>query len=78
MSRASSIRAHSVIIWVIYYDPADYPGKFVVRRWQGIEADQWPRAICPTLETARAAVPKGYINVGKSPGSDSVILEEWI
>lgn len=64
-------------IYVIYQNPNDYPGKFVVRRWRGLTPD--PHAeVRTTLTAARAAVPPGLVLLSRCPDDDPCIAETWL
>lgn len=69
-------------IYVIYDNPRDYPGKFVVRRqWPHdgqVIADKEALAVVDTLDQARAALPDGLIRFDRHPNDDSVIVEAWL
>lgn len=69
-------------MWVIYANPKDCPGKYVVRRHLTgpgfVLADQDPTAIVESLEEARSAVPPGRFNLHRMPGDDPCIAEVWI
>lgn len=64
-------------LWVIYKDPLDVPGKFVLRKWI-YDKPTKTMHIKDTLEEIRAIVPPGLFNIGRSPGDDPKILEVWI
>lgn len=73
--------------FVIYYDPTDYPGKYVLRRWRisatvagppKIEPDPEPMAVVNTLEQVRAAVPIGTVLISRDQNDDPAIVEVWI
>lgn len=71
-----------MIMYVIYVNPRDFPGKVVVRRW-GIEADgpaaeDEPMLVTDSIDQAREALPPGLFNVRRSPNDDPVIAEVWI
>lgn len=70
-------------LWTIYESPADYPGKFVVRKWGIIEDCNEPIAdkfcyIEDSLIAARERIPKDRYNLGRQPNDDPVIVETWI
>src|ERR1700740_1701763 len=53
-------------MWVIYFDPSDYPEKWVVRRWDvgpGVVRARPKADICDSLEAARAFVPPGLSRI---------------
>lgn len=65
----------------IYWDPSDYPGRFVVRRWTATNPptpDPKACAVCLTLTEARAAVPDGLVRIPRHPTDDPVIIETWV
>lgn len=64
------------VIYAIYNNPADFPGKYVVRKWNG-EAPGSSR-VCHTLEEARSAIPRGLTNIGRHVGDDPCIEECWL
>lgn len=64
-------------LYTIYSNPSDFPGKFVVRHFEGAE----PREtviVADTLHEARSALPPGLARIVRSPGDDPVILETWL
>lgn len=69
---------------VIYENPLDFPGRFVVRRqWackgDKVEIEVDPLAVVDTLEQARAAVPMEQdARVDRDPDDDSKIVECWV
>lgn len=68
-------------IWTITENPSDHPGKFVARIWlvEGrIVAATTGTYIADDLETVRAMLPAGLINIGRQPEDDPVIVESWI
>ena len=66
-----------LIIYVIYQNPSDFPGKFVLRRWVGLNPDQKP-AVCMTLAEARRAVPPNKYRLPRFDNDDPVIVETWL
>jgi hypothetical protein len=70
--------------YAIYYNPKDYPGKYVVRRWAIQEGnpepvpDKDPMAVVDGLSEARKAVPAGLVRIQPHPEDDPVIVESWI
>ena len=66
-------------LFVIYQNPSDFPGKFVVRKWEEKVADQEPTAVVETLEAAREAVPKwAHFCLKRDPKDDPCIVETWL
>ena len=71
----------------IYFNPSDFPGRFVVRRWRifsnregrmQIEPDKEPEGIVDTIEAARALIPCGLCQIPRAPQDDPSIVEVWI
>ena len=77
-----------MIQYVIYGNPIDYPGRFVVRRWR--MTDTQPRKFrpdpnlmtnCATLEEARVAVQQADPNlvcIQRCENDDPSIVEVWL
>lgn len=71
-----------MIMYVVYVNPRDFPGKVVVRRW-GIDADgpapeSKEFAVVDSIIEAREALPEGLFKIRRSPNDDPVIAEVWI
>lgn len=71
-----------LIIFVIYENPSDYPGKFVVRRHftsaNETRADLKPHAVTTNLIEARNTIPPRFTNFPKHPSDDPVIREIYL
>lgn len=69
-------------IYVIYENPSDYPGKFVVRRQLAMRGRIWvdlvPLAVVGTVEEARGHIPEGCVCLSRDPSDDPVIVETWL
>lgn len=67
---------------VVYENPTDYPGKFVVRRWRvflgGAYTDAEPLLVCETLEETSKLLRPGAINVAVDGFEDRAIREVWL
>lgn len=67
--------------YTIYVNPADQPGKFVVREWHVVRGSPEPVAgeswVVESLDAARAVVPDGCFRLERAPDDDPVILETW-
>jgi hypothetical protein len=68
----------ALAIYVIYEDPLDYPGKFVVRRWLGEAPDPEPLVVTYSIREAREKIPFYCIPIGRMPEDDRKIKEVWI
>ena len=71
-----------LVIWTVYRNPRDFPGKFVVRPFR-VQAgrsvpDPEPSFVGDSLNGARASVPPGLVRLAPSPGDDPVIVETWL
>ncbi len=68
-------------IFTVYFNPTDFPGKYVVRLFDG---DKPLRLITvnDTLEKARETIPQGppfgFRKVDRSPKDNIVIVETWL
>jgi hypothetical protein len=71
-----------ITLWVIYRNPSDYPGKFVVRQqWAargGVHTCVDPHCITSSLIEARNSIPLGLYNIGRMEGDEPQILEVWL
>lgn len=70
-------------IWVIYWNPKDYPGRYVVRRQCVLPGGQTlvdpsPSWVGGTLMGARLAVPPHTVLMARHPEDDPVIVETWL
>lgn len=69
-------------MWVIYENPVEAPGQFVVRRWAVPAGGGDPVAddghTEPTLYLARRHVPAGSVRMEPSLDDDPAICEVWI
>lgn len=68
--------------YVVYYNPSDYPKKFVVRGIvvtpDGFIRMRHKASVHDTLEEARSSVPQGYLCIPPHQDDDPVIVETWI
>lgn len=72
----------ALTMYVVYENPSDYPGKFVVRRWliyRGVRnPTKLAHAVGTSLEDVRCSIPHGLIQIDRSPSDDPVIVETWV
>lgn len=70
-----------MILWVVYSGMSDNPAPFLVRRWvisdAGVVPDQNAHT-ASSLNEVRKAIPRGFVNIGRQPNDDRVIVEVWI
>lgn len=70
--------------YVVYHNPSDYPGKWVLRRQRLLRGkpliviDFHPKAVVDSLEEARAALPEGLGYMGRFAEDDPAIFEVWM
>lgn len=77
--------ANAFIMFTVYRDPSDYPGKYVVRRSRIVGAeilmDATPLAVTGSLADARVAIHKtdrpGLICQQRLPEDEPQIVEVW-
>ena len=71
-----------MIQYVVYWDPADHPGKWVVRRFQigpgTIEAQAEPVIVCDELHTARRRIPSRLVRIEPDKRDHPCIREVWL
>lgn len=68
-------------VFCVYFNPADYPKKYVVRRWVGMDPDREPVVISDTLDEARTqlrTLNPNLVHLSRHRDDDPVILETWI
>lgn len=72
----------SLIIYVIYEKPIDYPEEYVIRRHivtaGVVELEAWIYGKAPTLEAARDLLPADLYCLKRHPQDDAVIKETWL
>lgn len=59
--------------WVVYDNPADFPGQYALRRWNLNVPDPQPIAVSHDLAAVLARVPRGATFIGRQPNDDPVI-----
>lgn len=65
-------------IWVIYFNPADFPGQYVARLWK---LDQPTDQIITgkTLEELRETFSsQGLVCLTRDPSDPAVVVESWL
>lgn len=67
-------------VYVVYENPLDFPGMFVLRRQViyrdgTITPDPEPLAIDPDVAVVRRALPEGLFPIPRFPEDDPAILE---
>lgn len=72
----------SLEVFVVYEDPIDFPGRFVVRRQRAsaglVEVDPVPMAVVNTLEEARAVLPRGLARIPRASDDEPQVVEGWV
>ena len=68
-------------LFVIYDSPRDLAPGFAVRKWIVCKAEVAPGPIIASgldsLDDARALVPQGFVNLGRTWSDDPKICEVW-
>lgn len=68
--------------WVIYSHPRDFPGQYVMRRWDiragGIMLATDDMMLANTLEEIRKSVPPGLYRLARFKDDDPCIVEVWL
>lgn len=67
-----------MITYTVYKDPTDYPGKYVVRRFDGLQPDPQPTAVTDNIKQARDHIPDNMYHIERCPNDDPKIVETWI
>lgn len=69
-------------VYTVYYDPSDYPGQYVVRRFRvtagAPRPDAEPLYVGDSLLRARSLIPLGLICFTADDGDDPCVLESWM
>lgn len=69
-------------IWVIYFNPRDHPGKFVLRGQDAVQGGgvqpHLEAFVGDSLEEVRQALPPGLVWMPRHSSDDPVIVETWI
>ena len=76
-------KSSTMAMYTIYFNPKDYPNKYVARKWLIVGGFQNP---IPTRESwvenslneIREHIPSGMARIERSPCDDPVIVESWI
>lgn len=68
----------AIIMYAVYKNPSDYPGKFVVRKFTGEIPDINPSIVANSLDEARKVIPKDKTKIPLSITDDPVIIETWL
>lgn len=76
------LKSHSLLVWVVYCNPSDYPNKYVVRVHQAmndgtveVSKNAWVR---DSLAEVRSLVPWGLFCMPRDPNDDPSIVESWL
>lgn len=75
LKRAAKLTRISLIC--VYFNPRDYPGKYVARLWDCDRPTQI-MATADTLEGIRAKIPDTMVKLDRDHRDDPVIVETWI
>jgi hypothetical protein len=74
--------ALGVVVWVIYRNPTDYPGRYVLRKQLARLGEVWaerePRAVGDTIEEIRGVLPDFLARMDRHPDDEPQIVETWV
>jgi hypothetical protein len=71
-------------VYTVYYNPSDFPGQYVVRRFfieggnREPQADRTPLYVGDSLERARSMIPHGMYCFSADDGDDAAVIESWM
>ncbi len=68
----------AMTMFVVYKNPSDHPGQYVVRKWLGLHPNPSPEIVTPDLEKARASIPSHLYRLPRFQSDDPAILEVWL
>lgn len=61
----------------IYYNPKDFPGKYVGRVYD-VDGAKKIHSVAGTYKDLKDRIPPWMIRIGRSPNDDPCILETWL
>ena len=70
-----------LVVWTIFKNPIDFPGKFVARKSRigvGVVEPTEEHHVADSLEAAREMLPPFLFNLGREPLDERHIVESWI
>lgn len=75
--------SNALDFYVVYHDPTDFPGKFVVRKQSLLSGGDLfvspnPEIVCDSLQEARRAVPSYLFRLDRHPNDVTSIVETWL
>lgn len=69
-------------MFTIFYNPTDYPGQWIVRRFLITRGDVLPdrhsTGFALDLDAARSLIPLGLVRLDRSPQDHASVVETWI
>ena len=65
------------VLYVLYENPSDYPGKFVLRRQRGMEVEKVPMRVSPSYLECLWILPRNARPLGSHPDQDPCIKDVW-
>ena len=74
-----SLREH-LPMWVIYYDPSDYPGLWVARLHVSLPEPMATNVVltASSLDAIREQIPDDLMPFGRHSADDPKIVEVWL
>jgi hypothetical protein len=69
---------NDLILWTLYYNPKDFPAKYVARRFIGLDP-QSDVILGDTLQQVREALPSSvFLCLPRVEQDDPAIVEVWL
>lgn len=71
----------TLIVWTVFFDPLDYPGKWALRGFDVTTEGTCPHAdvlVGDSLEEVRAGLPPGAYRLERNINDDPKIVENWL
>ena len=70
-------------VWTVYFNPRDFPGKYVARRFNLFRGEMEPKAsnehfVANSIDEVRRLLPMGLVCLQRSDGDDAKIVETWL
>lgn len=81
LKEAAMTQKPSMQAWTIYFNPSDFPGQYVTRRFDLVDGQALPSEeayVEGAIEQARHHVPQGLVRFERMPGDEPTILECWL
>lgn len=84
MSKTRGIKPESdkvMELFALYFDPSDFPGMYVIRRWEVTSKGARPTDAVwsyATFDQAKQSIRPSLCFIRRSPGDDPKIVGTWL